>query len=58
MFIALDALILNTKGSQASLKVENKMDLEETTIPFLLPHELFDALHKAGKFQVGVTGSD
>ena len=47
-----------TRGSQASLKVENKTDLEETTIPFLLPHELFDALHKAGKYQVGITGFD
>ena len=48
--LMLDCL---NRGSQASLKVENKMDLEETTIPFLLPHELFDALYKAGKYQVG-----
>lgn len=35
------------------LKVENRMGTENSKIPFLLPHEIFDSLASAGKFQVG-----
>jgi hypothetical protein len=35
------------------LKAENETGVVDTLIPFLLPHEIFEALSAAGKYQVG-----
>eukprot|EP00435_Cladocopium_sp_Y103_P052579 s3204_g16.t1 len=34
-----------------TFRAENTLELKETMIPFLLPHEMFDALHRAGRYQ-------
>ena len=41
------------KLPMAALQAENTLEMKETMIPFLLPHEMCDALHRAGRYQVG-----
>jgi hypothetical protein len=38
-------------------EVDNMPGLQKVTIPFLLPHELFDVLAGVGKLQVGFSKS-